>query len=205
MASHPSSANSEDHSPVEWLLVSVLSVFCLVSVLSPQYLYNLDPVAFQQMPLPQITLELPFPPPLPCPVFQDELYPAEIQSNVQPADANNRSTTPTTRSSPNPPSPPQPVAFLSPKWHTIPQRPYKRKQWDYRPSEPILFQVDGSPGVNMGEALRKQFATLKGRDDLVMRGAKKAFHCRLLVRSLFMISSILQTSLLVHPSSPDIL
>lgn len=147
------------------------------------YLYNLDPVAFQEMPLSQTILEHPLPSSLSFPVFQDELYPVEIQSNVQPANANDISI-PTAHSPHIPPpptlSPPRPVAFLPPKWHVIPQSPYKRKQWDYRPSEPILFQADGSPGVNMGEVLRKQFATLKGRDDLVMQGAKKAFHCRFL-------------------------
>jgi hypothetical protein len=150
------------------------------------------------MPSSQIILELPVPSPSPCPAFQDELHPVETQPNAQPADVNDEATIPIARSPPTQPpptlSPPQPVVFLPPKWHVIPQRPYKRNHWDYRPSEAIPFQVNGFPGVNMGDVLRKQFATLKGHNDSVMQGTTKSFHCRFLVRPSFLPGSISQTS-----------
>ena len=34
----------------------------------------------------------------------------------------------------------------------------------------------------MGDALRKKFVGLEGRDDLVLQGAKKAISCRFIVR-----------------------
>jgi len=74
---------------------------------------------------------------------------------------------------------PQPVIFLPPKWHKIPQQPYNQRQWDFRPAQDILFPVHGQPGVNMGDALRKRFTTLEGRDDLVLQGARTAFSCRI--------------------------
>lgn len=78
----------------------------------------------------------------------------------------------------------RPVTSHPPKCYEIPQRPYKygKKQWSYTPSEPVLFQVEGFPGVNMREAFRKRFAGLKGRDDLVLQHTKKAISCRFLVR-----------------------
>lgn len=165
MTSHPASAYSEDCSPTEWLLRS----------------YNPDPVAFQQMPLPQIFFHDHFPSPLPY--SWDELHPVENQPNAQLADVSDQSTSAV--HSPPIPLPltlphPQPVAVAPPEWHIVPQRLYRLKQSNYIPSESIPFQADGFPGINMGDALRKQFAALKGRDDLVMDGAKKAFSCRFL-------------------------
>lgn len=59
--------------------------------------------------------------------------------------------------------------------------------------EPILFQVDGYPGVNMEDAFRNRFTNLEGRDDLVLRDAVGAFSCRLLVRSPSWLDSAFQT------------
>jgi hypothetical protein len=85
-----------------------------------------------------------------------------------------------------PPSLPvlQAPTFLPPKWHKIPQGAYNhgRKQWDYTQLEPILFQVNGYPGVNMGEAFRNKFTALEGRDDLILPDARTAVSCRLSVR-----------------------
>ena len=65
----------------------------------------------------------------------------------------------------------------------IPQTIYDKRQWDFRPSEPILFHVNGRPGVNMGDAFRKKFSGLDGRDDLVLQDVSSAISCRLWVRS----------------------
>jgi len=75
-------------------------------------------------------------------------------------------------------------AFYAPNWRKIPQEVYNhgRKQWGFTPSEPILFPVNGCPGLNMGDALRKRFTGLDGRDDLVLQDARGAISCRLLVR-----------------------
>src|ERR1700733_2885630 len=37
---------------------------------------------------------------------------------------------------------PQPTTFLPPKWYIIPQERYTQKQWAYRPTQDILFQVN---------------------------------------------------------------
>lgn len=70
-------------------------------------------------------------------------------------------------------------------WRKIPQTVYGlgKKQWDYRPSEPILFHANGRPGVNMGDALRKTFTWFDGRDDPMFQDPGDSFSCRLLVRS----------------------
>ena len=85
-------------------------------------------------------------------------------------------------------------------WRTIPQKVYGwgKRRWDYRPSEPILFHVDGLPGVNMGDALRNLFTGLDGRDDPMFQGGVEAFSCRLMVRSR-VSSHILRE--LTHPSN----
>ena len=71
-------------------------------------------------------------------------------------------------------------------WHKIPQTVYGwgKKRWDYQPSEPILFHVNGRPGVNMGDALRNEFTGLDGRDDPMFQDGVDAFSCRLMVCSL---------------------
>ena len=90
---------------------------------------------------------------------------------------------------PLPPAPtPSQTATSHPSdWRKIPQKVYGygKKQWDFRPSEPILFHVNGRPGVNMGDAFRKKFAGLDGRDDLMLQLAGDAFSCRLWVRSSY--------------------
>jgi len=85
---------------------------------------------------------------------------------------------------------PHPVAIESqavtfpPNWRKIPQKAYDhgRRQWDFTPSEPILFSVNGRPGVNMGDAFREGFQGLEGWDDLVLQDAGSTVSCRLLVR-----------------------
>jgi len=70
-----------------------------------------------------------------------------------------------------------------PHWveYKIPQRPYNhgRKQWDFRPSQPITFSVNGLPGVNMRAVLSKSFIGLDGWDDPVLQGSGGAISCRL--------------------------
>ena len=88
--------------------------------------------------------------------------------------------------SPLPPIPASQTApSYSPNWRKIPQKVYDygKKQWNFRPSKPILFHVNGYPGVNMGDALRKKFTGLDGRDDLILQDAQDAISCRLWVRS----------------------
>ena len=89
-------------------------------------------------------------------------------------------------SSPPAPGPSQTVMGYPSNRRKIPQTVYGlgKKRRDYQPSEPILFHVNGRPGVNMGDALRKEFAGLDGRDDLMFQGGVNAFSCRLMVRSL---------------------
>jgi len=83
-----------------------------------------------------------------------------------------------------PPPIPQAATIPPPNWHKIPQKTYDhgRKQWNYTPSECISFGVNGRPGVNMGDALRKRFTGLDGRDDPVLRDAGKVISCRFSVR-----------------------
>ena len=85
-----------------------------------------------------------------------------------------------------PPSLPPQAGSLPPSWHKIPQKVYDhgRKQWDYTPLERISFEVKDCPGMNMGDALRKRFTDLVGRDDLVLRDAGRVISCRLSVCSL---------------------
>ena len=71
-------------------------------------------------------------------------------------------------------------------WYRIPQRPYDhgQKQWGFTQLGRVSFEVDGFPGMNMGDAFRKRFTGLIGRDDPVLRDARGAASCRLLVRLL---------------------
>jgi len=74
---------------------------------------------------------------------------------------------------------PQAATFPPPGWLEIPQTVYKQKQWDFKPLEPILFHVNARPGVNMGDAFRKTFTGLDGRDDLMLlQDARVAVSCR---------------------------
>ena len=71
-----------------------------------------------------------------------------------------------------------------PNWRKIPQEVYNhgKKQWNFILSEPISFSVNGCPGVNIGDVLRKDFTGLDGRDDSVLRDAGGSILCRLSVR-----------------------
>ena len=148
-------------------------------------------------------------PPLLDPTYFYEPLPMETHLEIQSTNVYSGATMCAVCSSsisppPSPPPSPQITLFLPPKWHEIPQRLYEhgRKQWDHRPSDPILFQMKGSPGVNMGNALRKKFAGLEGRDDLVLQDAKKAISCRFLVRLSFTLRR--ERSDKSASSSPDI-
>ena len=68
-------------------------------------------------------------------------------------------------------------------WIKVPQRSYDhgRKQWSFKPSEPIPFRTNGRPGISLRDALRKKFADLDDRDDPMLRDARGAVSCRLLV------------------------
>ena len=70
-------------------------------------------------------------------------------------------------------------------WIKVPQRSYDhgRKQWDFKPLEPIPFSTGGRPGVNLGDALRKKFTDLDGQDDPMLQDVAGAILCRLLVRA----------------------
>lgn len=92
------------------------------------------------------------------------------------------------RSSAVVPTVPQPIPSPSliltpaPRWLKVPQRVYKYgdKQRDFNRSEPISFSVNDLPGINMGNAFRKQFTGLDGRDEPMFRNAAKAISCRFL-------------------------
>ena len=106
--------------------------------------------------------------PIPSPVcviqcaFHQSLL---ILEQTQPATSSSRITTP------------------PPDWIRIPQRIYDhgRKQLNFNPLEPISFSMNGRPGINMGDALRKAFTGLDGRDEPVLPDAAGAISCRLLV------------------------
>jgi hypothetical protein len=89
----------------------------------------------------------------------------------------------------SPPSPvpsPQTATFPPFNWKLIPQNAYDhgKKQWDFRPLESVLFSANGFPGMNMGDAFRKRYTDLDGRDDLVLQDASNVISYRLLVRLL---------------------
>jgi len=80
------------------------------------------------------------------------------------------------------PTPPV-LPIFAPRWFEVPQRPYDhgRRQWDFKPLEPVPFSVNGLYGINMGDALRKQFTGLDGRDDQVLEDTTGVISCRLMV------------------------
>lgn len=87
-------------------------------------------------------------------------------------------------------------------WIKVPQRNYDhgRKQWSFKKLEPVSFGVGGRPGINLGNALRKRFEGLDGRDDPVLQDAAGAISCRFLVglsvfHKIFGVDS-------VHPQFP---
>jgi len=81
--------------------------------------------------------------------------------------------------------PPQATTFPPPNWHKIPQNAYDQgqKQWYFTPLESVSFSINGRLGVNMGDARRKRFEGLDGRDDIVLQDASSTISCRLSVRS----------------------
>jgi len=143
----------------------------------------LDPEYLHEVPLetPQSTQGAtpdPSPPHIPDPTSLPPQFttPADDRMSLCPVCSAQTSLSP-------PAPPPQTAASPPPKsnWHKIPQKIYDhgRKQWDYTPSEGISFEVEGCPGMNMGDALRKRFTGLVGRDDLVLRDAGSVILCRL--------------------------
>ena len=133
----------------------------------------------------QNTLPYPFP----DPVYQHGLpmgTPLEVQS-TSVNDMPKISAVCPASTSPPPPSSPLPsqaATFDPPKWYKIPQSlsPYGPKQWEFVQQEPILFHVGGFPGVSMGDALRREFTALQGRDNPVLRDVSAAITLRLQVR-----------------------
>lgn len=77
------------------------------------------------------------------------------------------------------------AATFPPNRIKIPQKSYDhgRKQWNFKPLEPIRFSTNGRPGINLRDALHKEFAGLDGRDDPMLQGVGGAISCRLLVCS----------------------
>jgi hypothetical protein len=167
MAFDSDSLSFNDYIPTERRGVSVLAIHLPVFEYRAQFLLDSDPSSSEQILFPQNTSEIAPPPTLTDPLYLYELLLMET------------------------PILPQPVTFLPPKWQKIPQQRYEQKQWDYRPAQDILFPVNGQPGVNMGEAFRKRFAALEGRDDLVLQIARTAFSCRIWVCSSCQLDLIL--------------
>lgn len=148
-----------------------------------QYFLRSDPLISEGGLVSQAMFELSPPSGLFDPLDFDELFPME--PNTQPISDDNGQQisivhpTQVLPLSPSPP-PPQPITFDPPKWQEIPQRRYKQKQWDFKPSRSTLFEVNSFPGMNLGEALRNRFTGLEGRDEPVLQGAKNAIACRFL-------------------------
>jgi hypothetical protein len=95
-----------------------------------------------------------------------------------------------------------PAATLPLNWIRVPQRGYDRgrNQSSFKRLRTVYFSVDGRPGINVGDALRKTFKGLDGRDDPVLQDAAGAISCRFLVSSsgfheIFGVDS-------VHPQFP---
>lgn len=143
------------------------------------FLCGLDQVTFEQIPLEQVAFCPILPFPAPDPLYQHEASSVEPLLDARQTDANDRLEIHAVASPALPPvaSPPQSVAALPPNCYEIPQEIYSRNHWAFTPKNPILFRVNGHPGLNMYEALRGVFTGLDGRDDLVFQDAKKVFYC----------------------------
>ena len=83
-----------------------------------------------------------------------------------------------------PPMPSPQVATLPPpSWYRVPQNPYEygQRQSTFTPSKRIFFSINGHPGVNVGDALRKKLTGVDGRDDPVLQDASSVISCWLWV------------------------
>ncbi|KAF9789777.1 hypothetical protein BJ322DRAFT_1105639 [Thelephora terrestris] len=78
-------------------------------------------------------------------------------------------------------SPPQATSFPA-NWDRIPQRGYNpgSKQCNFKRLEPIHFHTKDHPGINLGDALHKNFAHLRGKSEPVLQGVSGSISCRLL-------------------------
>lgn len=79
---------------------------------------------------------------------------------------------------------PSPLAATFPAdWTKIPQRTYNQgsKQLDFKQLEAIHFSTKGRPGINLRDALCKDFSNLDGRDDPMLQSTSGVISCRLLV------------------------
>lgn len=67
-------------------------------------------------------------------------------------------------------------------WIRIPQRNYGHgsKQLGFERLEPTIFDSKDYPGVNLGDALRKNYASLRRRDDPMVQTTSGVASCRLL-------------------------
>lgn len=84
------------------------------------------------------------------------------------------------------PAPPLPfVATFPLNWIEVPQRNYGHglKQRCFQQLDTVSFSVGDRQGINMGDALRKVFVGLNGRDDPVLQDTARAISCRFLVGS----------------------
>lgn len=80
-------------------------------------------------------------------------------------------------------------------WVEVPQRVYNRgqRQWNFKQTETIYFNMDGFPGINLWDAFQKHFMGLHGSDDPMFQNQDTAgaITCRFLVLSLpFMTSAL---------------
>lgn len=82
------------------------------------------------------------------------------------------------------PIPSFPLAATFPvDWVKIPQGTYNHgsKQLDFKQSKSIPFSAKGLPGINLRDALRKDYTALDGRDDPMLQGnGSGVISCRLL-------------------------
>lgn len=75
-----------------------------------------------------------------------------------------------------------PLVNFPADWVEIPQRTYNRgpKRLGFEQLGPIHFSTMSRPGINLGDALRKNFVDLVGRDDPMLQGSSGVISCRLL-------------------------
>jgi len=75
------------------------------------------------------------------------------------------------------------IATFPMHWVRIPQERYSngRHQHGFKPLESISFSTNGLVGINLVDALRKNFTGLDGRDDPMLQGGPGGISCRLSV------------------------